>query len=468
MSFLRPFADSVLQTARAWRASRAANATMLFAAAIIPMVGIVGLGVDYYTGLSHKARLDAAADSAAIAAITTAKSYISANSSSQIEPLLTNSAIAAGQAQGAKVFAVNAAATAATIAAGTPTVTVTRTLQTFNATVTYSGNMKTSFGKLFTVPTFKISGSAQSSLTIGKYLDFYIALDVSASMGLATSTADQTTMFNSSAAGNCAFACHFPGRTQGFTFARANNIELRVDSVGYAVNQLIATANATKTLTNQFRIGLYPFIVDAITAAPLSADFTQATAVGASLSDYWDTNLTVASTKAMGSGGTHLDNLFSDLLKLNTLPNSTVVPSLGTSGDGSSALTPKQFVFIVTDGMNNSQYALANSNFQGGSNPQPPTNWGTYFGQSYCQAAQTAGVTVAILYIPYLNMTLPPTSAGEYGETLAADNAIPSIPGDLQKCAATGFFFTANSSADIKNAMQAMFFQALAAARLTN
>ena len=37
-------------------------------------------------------------------------------------------------------------------------------------------------------------------------------------------------------------------------------IQLRADAVGYAVNQLFVTANATQTVTNQFRIGLYPFI----------------------------------------------------------------------------------------------------------------------------------------------------------------------------------------------------------------
>ena len=39
-------------------------------------------------------------------------------------------------------------------------------------------------------------------------------------------------------------------------------IQLRADAVGYAVNQLFVTANASMNVTNQFRIGLYPFIQD--------------------------------------------------------------------------------------------------------------------------------------------------------------------------------------------------------------
>ncbi len=48
-------------------------------------------------------------------------------------------------------------------------------------------------------------------------------------------------------------------------------IQLRLDAVGMAVNQLLALANTKQVITNQFRIGLYPFIEDADTNyAPLT------------------------------------------------------------------------------------------------------------------------------------------------------------------------------------------------------
>jgi hypothetical protein len=76
-------------------------------------------------------------------------------------------------------------------------------------------------------------------------------------------------------------------------------------------------------------------------------------------------------------------------------------------------------------------------------------------------------VTVAILYIPYQPIYAPNASfAGNEDGKVSA--VIPYIPADLQSCASPGFFFTANSDADINNAMQAMFAQALRAARLTN
>jgi Flp pilus assembly protein TadG len=430
-----------------WRGDRRGNAAIFFAFSLLPAIGIVGLGIDYYTGLSHKSRLDAAADSAAIAAITTAQNYINTNSSSQVDPYLTNNAVAAGIAQAKKMFPVNAGRVLTAVPA-TPDVSLTRTGQTLTASVTYSGQMSTAFGKLFGVPTFTIAGSVGSSLTIGTYLDFYLALDVSGSMGLPTSDNGQTALAKinpdnlSQYPNGCVFACHFPGY-KGYGLAKSNNITLRVDSVGSAVKNLITTAISTRTLTNQYRI------VNVMEAAALSSNFTNATSVAGSLAGtYLDTGLSTASTRSMGSGGTHFENLFPDM-------NSYI----NVIGDGSSSTKPKPFLFLVTDGADNNQ--TYNGINWTGSQPARPNNFG------YCQTARQRGITVSILYIPYVPIQNPnPSFAGN--EDGKVNAVIPDIPNDLQSCASPGFFFTANSDADISAAMQAMFAQALRAARLTN
>ena len=48
-------------------------------------------------------------------------------------------------------------------------------------------------------------------------------------------------------------------------------IQLRLDAVGYAVNQLFITANASTKVANQFRIGLYPFIQNLYSYFPLTS-----------------------------------------------------------------------------------------------------------------------------------------------------------------------------------------------------
>jgi hypothetical protein len=150
------------------------------------------------------------------------------------------------------------------------------------------------------------------------------------------------------------------------------------------------------------------------------------------------------SNNGMGSGGTHFENLESDM-----------TPYLKGSGDGSSALTPRAFIFMVTDGMDNNQTYSPFS----GSQPQLPN-------LSFCTAAKNAGYTVSVLYIPYVKLTSSTPSTA--GETATVNNLAPSISASLQSCASPNFFYTANSAADINNAMQAMFAQALQFARLTN
>ena len=261
-----------------WRRDRAANVSLTYAFALVPTIALVGIGADWFEQQSYKKRLDAAADSAALAAITTAKAYISANSSAGNSAI--PAALAAGQAQAAKTFAVNAGPAELSVKV-TPQISFPQpSNQTYTATVSYSTSMQTNFGRIVGTPSFPITGTATSSLTIGQYIDFYVLLDVSGSMGIPTTTAGQSALAlinpdnRSQYPTGCVFACHYPGN-QGYTLAKEpqNNIALRVDTVGQAVNSLLSTASSTEQqhpIENEFRIGLYPNIVHAIDAAPLS------------------------------------------------------------------------------------------------------------------------------------------------------------------------------------------------------
>jgi Flp pilus assembly protein TadG len=426
-----------------FRADYRGTSAVIFAFSMVPMIGILGIGVDYSGALSRKARLDAAADAAAVAAITAARDYIVANGNSEAEPGLTNDAVTAGQKQGAKTFALDASADASTLT-GVPSVLVARNVQTITATVTYAAASPTTFGGMFGVRSFAVGSNTGSSLTLGSYLDFYLALDVSGSMGLPTSVADETKLQNVN--GGCQFACHYSGNDSGYKAARANGIKLRIDSVGTAVAHLVQTAINTETLPNQYRIGAYPFVDDVMQAAALSYTFSGVAAVGAGLADnYLDAGLSTSASQSMGAGGTHFEKLLPDM--------QNYVKTIGT---GINQYSPKPFLFIVTDGMDNNQ-VYSNNNFNG-SQPQEPNNFG------YCQYAQSIGVVISILYIPYQPVINP--TAAQKGESDQVNKIIPKIPADLQSCASPGFFFTANTDTDIDNALQAMFNQAVRAARL--
>jgi Flp pilus assembly protein TadG len=447
-----------------WRrfgGDRRGNVAMILALSLIGLVGTAGVGIDFYKALAAKSRLDLASDAAAIAAINAAQSYIAANSATQTDPALTNGAIAAGQAQALKVYNSNAGSTAST--ASTPTITMSRSGQTFNATVTYQGASQNFFGPIF--------GSSSSSLTMGKYLDFYLLLDVSGSMGLPTTTTGQNQLAAISPddkdvyPGGCVFACHFsqkmcstttypqgsgkPQTCQGYSLARANNIALRADTVGTAVQEMLNTAQSTMTIPNQYRIGLYPFIINMGTLFAISNNLSGAQTAAGTFGNLLDTG---QSTTAYGSGGTHFENAIPAM-------NSTIT----TVGDGSAALKPQPFVFLVTDGADNNQVYTTSSNSWTGSQPQ-------LMDPTLCTPLKNRGITISVLYIPYqpiinpihiwndedfkVNALLPPTNP-------------PNVPSTLQQCASPGFYFSAYTPQDITNAMQQMFLQALAAARLT-
>ena len=292
--------------------------------------------MDYALATATKAKMDVAADAAVTAALTTAQNEISANSGA------SGTALTDGAVRGKAAFLANMGGLSL---AGSPTIsvqTVTRVGQTLTETVTYSLSQTNSFGQLFNTPTTQIVGKSTASATIGSYLDFYLLLDVSGSMGIPSTTAGQTQLASinhddqASYPSGCNFAFHMSGYT-GFNLARANNIQLRADAVGSAVCQLMQTAQSTATLTNQFRVGIYPFIVDMETFYTLSANLngvmsavnggasngcsssTPGSAIG-NLLDIGDT------TSAMGSGGTHFENAFPQM-------NSTIA----SVGDGSTS-----------------------------------------------------------------------------------------------------------------------------------
>jgi len=84
-----------------------------------------------------------------------------------------------------------------------------------------------------------------------------------------------------------------------------------------------------------------------------------------------------------------------------------------------------------------------------------------------CKPLKDRGIIVSVLYIPYQPIQNPTTSFANHEDGYANAN-IQYIPASLQSCASPGFFYTANTPADITNALNAMFNHAVVSAHLTN
>ncbi|MCJ2035382.1 pilus assembly protein TadG-related protein [Methylobacterium sp. J-068] len=429
---------------RTLRDARGGNVLIVFALALIPLIGLVGVGVDYVRGINYRAHFDRAADAATITAIATARDYISANPNNESNP--TASALTLGQTRGLSAFRVNAGAILNSLPL-TPSLTVTRTGNVVTATATYASTFSSPFSRVFSdVTAIAVSGKSSSSLTLGSYSDFYLLLDTSGSMGFPTSSAAQVAFakMNPDMAdwlgNNCAFACHFSGY-KGFDLAKANKIELRIATVSNAVQSLISKAQSNQTLINQYRIGLYPFVSYLETAADITTNLSSLTSVN--LENYMDIG---DSTVPRGSGGTHYENVFA-----------TIASKIKYVGDGSSASSPLPFIFLVTDGVGNNQYWYNKTGWTG--------SQAKLLDPTLCKALKDKGVTVSVLYIPYVPLATPFNSNVGY-ENIVVNNLIPSVPTTLQTCASSGYFRTASSATEIQEALNSMFDQATRKARL--
>jgi hypothetical protein len=366
-----------------------------------------------------------------------------------------------------------------------PTPAVDISGQTVTATVTYTARIQNSFAKLFAVPTTTVTNTMKASADLPSYLDFYLMVDVSGSMGLPSTSSGMTQLAQnnddsfSDYKQGCQFACHFPGN-KGWGLA-AGKIQLRSDAVNNAVCALLQRA-AAPAVPYQYRIGIYPFINQLATLTNLTYD-VNALKTSAQCAMAWplaftnllDTGTTQLNspgdpTTGTGSGGTHFEVAF---------PQMKGIVTQNGFGDGSTSTSRKPFVFLVTDGMQNGQHFFVkpNGTYAYPGNPSKFAGYGdawwdgsqpTQIDASNCDALKAAGATISVLYIPYNQITFTDKGGTVAGENKKVNAFSPTLSTPLQACASgPNYFRTANSPADITAALNAMFDQALKLARLT-
>ncbi|WOH65724.1 TadE/TadG family type IV pilus assembly protein [Bradyrhizobium sp. BWA-3-5] len=564
---LVPF--SLLQSLSRFRRDRRGNVAVIFAITAIPLISAIGCAVDYSQATRMKAKLQTAADAASIAALSQKSPGFLAAS-----VMTGNGSVSAGVTDANNVFDANMNGITG-YQNLVRSSTVTKTGIKLAASVTFTADVPVSFLKVIGFQKLTVTGVSSSAATLPPYLDFYLTLDVSGSMGLPSTPAEQARLgkinpdnwvqYRNSTGVSCTLACHFApkgsactdppvvppaapaanppvtssysqqyntnGYCMGYIYSRLeqaalnslinqpstsavkkqvpglpvamlpdlNNtvtpgspnslikgnskslpysltavsscptdgtndcIQLRLDAVGYAVNQLFVTANASMKVSNQFRIGLYPFIQKLYAYFPLTSSIngspTNSSTINyaaANLATLLDTNL----DSNLGSGGTHIDTALSSV-------NNLISGGSGAVGDGSTPTTPQPYVFLVTDGAQDNQYKdVPNGSWHGSNQATTIDKQNTLATVPQCETLKSRGVIVSVLYIPYQPVS-PVVTSFAGNEDTYANNNIQYIPASLQKCASPGFFYTANTPADITAALNAMFNHALQTAHLT-
>src|SRR5438445_6838028 len=93
--------------------------------------------------------------------------------------------------------------------------TVTKTGIRLAASVTFTADVPVSFLGVIGIRQLTVTGVSSSAATLPPYLDFYLTLDVSGSMGLPSTSAEQTRLSQVSPDNyvqyptGCTLACHF-------------------------------------------------------------------------------------------------------------------------------------------------------------------------------------------------------------------------------------------------------------------
>jgi Flp pilus assembly protein TadG len=219
MSTPRYLRSAMALLARFGRDKRA-NIAVIFGIAVIPIIMTVGVAVDYSEATRIKAKLQSAADAASVASI-------SQNSAGyKAAALMTsNGSVAAGVAEATNIFNGNLATIPGYSGLNvslTPVPTVTKTATTLTSIITYTAQVPVTFLKAVAMVSgmgnwqyMTITGTSKASSSLPSYLDFYLTLDVSGSMGLPSTTAEAARMQSINPDNwvqyrtGCTLACHF-------------------------------------------------------------------------------------------------------------------------------------------------------------------------------------------------------------------------------------------------------------------
>src|SRR4029077_11487561 len=126
------------------------------------------------------------------------------------------------------------------------------------AVINYVAMVPTAFLGLVGKSTLTITGMSTAATALPTYIDFYLLLDNTPSMGVGATTADINTLVNNTP-DQCAFACHdlstYPN--DYYSNAKSRGVQMRIDVLRLATQQLMDTATVTENNPSQFRMAIY-------------------------------------------------------------------------------------------------------------------------------------------------------------------------------------------------------------------
>ncbi|MEW6640914.1 MAG: TadE/TadG family type IV pilus assembly protein [Pseudomonadota bacterium] len=435
---------SIVRSFRRFCEDRRGNVAVLFGIAIIPVLGCVGAAIDYSLYNQRRAKITTALDAAVLMA------------TSKTEASLPKDVV---KVHATDMFNAQIATYGVTVSAVNFDINDTTSGRTVIGTA--SSTMQTNFMQIMGFSSLNVAGSATAKVGLPPYIDFYLLLDNSPSMGVAATPKDVDTMV-SKTPDQCAFACHNVYKSSNhsrldtntyYDIAKAAGVTMRIDVVRQATQNLMDTATATATLPNQFRMAIYTLgssctSAGLTTIAPLTSNLSSAktSANGIDL-------MTVPWQGYNNDQCTDFDGVFAGM--------NAAIPTSGTGG----STDPQKFVFFVSDGVADAYYPSSCQQPTTGGRCQEPLNIDN------CTAIKNRGIKIAVLYTTYLQLPtnnwymswIDPFNQGPFGPSPNSQ-----IAQNMQACASDGFYFEVSPTQGISDAMNALFQRAVTQAHLTN
>jgi Flp pilus assembly protein TadG len=431
-----------------FRSDRRGNIAVIFAIALVPVLSAVGCAIDYSRATQLRSKLLAAADAASVASIAkTSPAFAAAGS------MTVDGSIPAGVTDATNVFNGNmSGVTGFTL--NNVTAVVTKAGGAVTSTVSFSADISTMFLGVMGKSSVTVTGTSTSTANMPLFIDFYLLLDNSPSMGVGATPAD-VAMMVSHTPDSCAFACHDLNDSNNYyKLAKSLGVTTRIDVLRTATQKLMDTAAATSTYASQFRMAIYDFGASSGTQG-LRALF--------SLSSSLSSAKTAAGNIDLMTVNGQNDNNDQDT------GFSTIFPAvnnvISTSGNGTSS-SPQKYLFFVSDG-------VADESNGGCLKPKSGSRCQSPIDPALCTTLKNnKSIKIAVLYTTYLalptndwyNTWIKPFNNGPYSP--ASVNS--EIAQKMEACASPGLYFEVTPTQGISDAMNKLFQKAVADARISS
>ncbi|WP_336487876.1 TadE/TadG family type IV pilus assembly protein [Methylobacterium nigriterrae] len=416
---------------------RSGQVALTFGLALVPLLFATGATIDYGRRNAAKVRLDAALDAAVLAVTSQKVNTISATALASVQ---TQFLADAARVPGVTVTSI----VPAPIGDGT----------TVGLTASYTATVRTTLGSLMGVRDLAISGTASGTRNLSQYIDYYLLLDNSPSMGLAATSADISNM-QQVTSDKCAFACHehtfdAQGNVTGdnlndhYHIAQKYNIKLRIHVLRDAVKSLVDRAKSSMLLPQQYRMEMWTFSDFQTKISSLTTNLDQ-TKSDAGLIDL------AYGYRSKSANQTSYERA---LARMNG-----VVPA---GGSGATQAEPIRFLFFVTDGVQDTPVDAGGVSDPGSGGFVNSNRFISPINPATCQAMKDKGIRIGIIYTTYLPLYDNPF----YNKWVKPFES--GIAPRLQACATDGLFFPVETDGSISVALQKLFDASVASVRLTN